>query len=80
MDYSFSNSLPSGTKSVLVKILGKANLLTCPVLRTLAHEDIVTASFEGPIAKNSTAKILSECTNLQTLIMPGNVMTSEGQH
>jgi len=74
----YSKSLSPLTKSVLIKLFGAGNLLTCPVLRNLAHEGIITISFNGPIAKDSTAKILGWCTNLESLVMPGNSITSAG--
>lgn len=75
----YSKSLSPLTKSVLIKLFGARNLLTCPVLRNLAHEGIITISFNGPIAKDSTAKILGWCTNLESLVMPGNSITSAGE-
>ena len=80
VDCSLSNSIPPHIKTMLLKLLGARNLLTCPVLRSLACDGITSVSLNGLISKDSTARILRWFTSLETLIIPGNMITSSGQH
>lgn len=71
--------LPPRAKSVLVTLLGRRQLLTGPVLRSLAHRDLQSVSLHGTMAINSTVKTLQYLTKLKSLFIPGHEISTSGK-
>ena len=68
--------LPPHVKSLLITILGRRNLLSNPVLRSLIHEDIASISFGMSPVNDSTVNFLKGLTKLRSLLMPNKSISS----